>query len=78
MWHPHAPPIVDMVQVCRASNAGSKGCFDAGVPLDEAAHIVAELPIPFPPDVPVGEAAHLVEATAVPGLCNQLDLKGQE
>ena len=77
MWHTHASPIVDIVQVCRASNAGGKGCFDTGVPLNEAAHIVAEFAIPFPPDVPVGEAAHLVEAPTVPGLCNQLDLKGQ-
>ena len=53
-------PIVDMVQVCRACNAGGKGTFDASIAFDEAANVISELAIPLTPDVPVREATYLI------------------
>ena len=70
-------PLVHIVQVGRASKAGGKGSLHALVALDEAAYIVSEAAIPLAPDVPIWEAAHLIQATAVPGLCNQLRLHMQ-
>lgn len=68
-------PIVDMVEVCRACDPGSKGTLDASVPLDEAAHIISVLAVPLTPYIPVGKAPHLVQTTTVPGLCYELYLQ---
>lgn len=67
-------PIVVVVKVCRASYARGEVALQALVTLDKPAHNVAVDAVPLGPDVPVREGADLV-ATAVPWLCNELDLR---
>ena len=68
-------PLVFVVQVGGARDARGERGLAAGVALDEAAHVVAEAPVPLAPHVPVGEGAHLVQAAAVPRLRQQLHLR---
>ena len=39
-----------------------------------APDVVPKLPIPFSPNIPVGKAADLIQTSAVPRLCQELDL----
>mmetsp|Transcript_7418 Transcript_7418/g.21926 ORF Transcript_7418/g.21926 Transcript_7418/m.21926 type:complete len:249 (+) Transcript_7418:1433-2179(+) len=66
-------PVVVVVQVSGAGNAGGDGLLHAAVPLHELPEVIAELAVPLAPHVPVGESADLVHA-AVPRLCQKMHL----